>query len=204
MKNLVKILIQANTIEIENGLNWYKLARDELMKLAIKYNVNENLVYAVCSALSPRTTWQKNLNDTESVLKWYNNNGNVLNKKSYPTVTTYKQNLYKAIRILFSKNTDVFSTCKTFNFYHNIMAPDNEDYITIDGHMINAYYGRLGKVLNKHFTPKYYNRIAKQYIKLAKLCNIKPCQLQAIIWLAFKRINNIKVNWRDYQTNLPF
>lgn len=203
MKNLKKILKKAYLIEIERGLNWYQYAQEELDKLANKYNIENIIIYAMCSALSPRCTWQQNINDTETVLKW-NKERNGLRRSSYPTVTTYKQNLFKAINILITKNTNVFKTCKTFNFFENIKNPDNENYVTLDGHMINAYYGKLGIVKNKYFTKKYYNRIAKQYIKLAKLCKVKPCQLQAIIWLTFKRIYNIRVNWRDYENKLPF
>jgi hypothetical protein len=203
MRNLETLYSKAVTVEIENGLTWYNDANATLKALAEKYHVEPILVYAVCSALSPRCTWQINIADTETVLSWH---GKLKSSRvnSYPKVTTYNQNRNKAINILNTGNPHVFTACKTLSFFHNLYNPDSSEHVTIDGHAINAYYGKLGKVKNKYFTPKHYSRIAKAYIKGAKLHGILPNQYQAIIWVVFKRIHNIRVNWRDYQCTLPF
>jgi len=207
MDNLIKIFNQANSYEVEKGLTWYSDVNQTLIELAKKYGVKPEIAHAVCSALSPRCIWNQNLIDTEKVLRWYKDKKSLkqgIVNKTLPSVTTYKRNLKKAIDILKTGNVEVFKTCKTFNFFKNISEPFNNDYVTVDGHAINAYYNKLGIVENKHFTPKYYNEIATKYKKGAKKFNILACQFQAIIWLTFKRIHNIKVNWREYQTNLPF
>lgn len=203
LNNLEKIFNQALPVEIENGKKWYPDAKDTLNSLAIKYNLSPEIVIAVCSALSPRCVWNQNIQDTERVLIWFTTKYKSINR-NFPKVTTYSQNLRKAIGILKTNNTDVFISRKTYNFFNNIFNPDSPDYVTIDGHSINAYYNRLGVVENKHFTPKYYDKIAKVYKKIAKKYSLLPCQFQAIIWLTFKRIHNIRVNWRKYQINLPF
>jgi hypothetical protein len=203
MNNLEKIFKQAIPVEIENGKKWYQEANDTLKELSVKYNLKPEIVFAVCSALSPRCIWNQNIIDTENVLNWFTTKYHGVNR-NLPKVTTYGQNLRKAIDILKTENTDVFVSRKTFNFFNNILNPENTDYVTIDGHGINAYYNKLGIVENKHFTPRYYDRIAKAYIKGANKYGLLPCQFQAIIWLTFKRIHNIKVNWREYQINLPF
>jgi len=203
MYNLEKIFSQALPIEIKNGKKWYQEVNDTLKDLAIKYNLSHEIVIAVCSALSPRCTWQQNINDTEKVLNWFTIKYHGIDR-NLPKVTTYGQNLQKAINILKSNNTNVFVSRKTYNFFNNILNPDSPDYITIDGHAINAYYNKLGIVENKYFTPKYYDKIANSYKRIAKKFNLLPNQFQAIVWLTFKRINNIRVNWREYQINLPF
>ena len=201
MKNIERYFKLANETEIENGLNWYSNSHNCISEIADIYGIEHEIAYAVTSALSPRCTWENNLKDLERVLQWHTS----FNKKSYlPSVTTYKGNVRKAINILQSKNTNVFRTPKTFNFFHNLLNPKSNEYITIDGHSINVYYGRVGMVKNKHFTKKYYNRIATAYRRVAQKYNMLPCQMQAITWLAFKRTHNIRVNWRYYQENLPF
>jgi hypothetical protein len=200
MYNIEKYYLKAIPIEIESGKNWYSNSKDKICKIADKYNIRHEIAIAVCSALSPRCIWESNIKDMESLLSWYSDK----KKKNYPKVTTYNSNKMKAISILENENTNVFNTAKTFNFFQNLLNPDNPDYVTIDGHGINIYYGKTGMVKNKHFTDKYYYRIAKAYKKVAKKYNLLPNQLQAIVWLSFKRIHNIKVNWRYYQTELPF
>jgi hypothetical protein len=203
MYNLEKIFNQALPVEIENGKKWYSDANNTLKELSVKYNISPEIVFAVCSALSPRCIWNQNIIDTENVLNWFTTKYHGINR-NLPKVTTYGRNLQKAIDILKTENTDVFISRKTFNFFNNILNPDNPEYVTIDGHGINAYYNKLGIVENKHFTPKYYDKIANSYKNIAKKYALLPCQFQAIIWLCFKRIHNIKVNWREYQINLPF
>jgi hypothetical protein len=201
MKNIEKYFSLANDTEVKNGLSWYSNSHNCISEIADKYGIEHEIAYAVTSALSPRCIWETNLKDLEKVLEWHTS----FSKKSYlPIVTTYVHNLKKAINTLQSKNTNVFKTCKTFNFFNNLLNPESGDYVTIDGHSINIYYGKTGMVKHKHFTKKYYNRIAMAYRKVAKKYNILPCQMQAITWLAFKRIHNIRVNWRYYQGDLPF
>jgi len=199
MKHLEHYYQAAIEIEIQEGLQWYGKAHNVIRALADKYKLPVDVCIAVCSALSPRCIWEQNIVDAEKVFKYH-----VGKRKGSVSVTTYPQNLKKALNILESNNSQVFTALKTSNFFQNILNPSDCNYVTVDGHAINAYYGKVGSVKNKYFTPKHYNRIAKAYKKLAAKYNLLPCQIQAIIWLSFKRINNIKVNWRFYQQELPF
>ena len=202
MKFIKQYLNQANEVEIQGGMTWYQRAHGIAVELSSKYNIDIKIVCSVISALSPRAVWESNIRDAENLFRCHCNGRKYHNVK----VTTYGRNKQKAIDLL--KETINPDTCfvapKTLNFYQNIFNPENKDYITIDGHSINIFYGKLGAVENKHFTKKGYNKIAKAYRIIAEKCGIMPNQLQAITWLTFKRINNIKVNWRYYQQNLPF
>jgi len=199
LKHLERYYKAALQVEITEGLLWYQKAHDVMRLLADKYKIPIDVSIAVCSALSPRCIWEQNIKDAENVFKYH-----IGKRKGNVSVTTYGQNLRKALNILESNNSQVFSAPKTSNFFQNILDPTDNNYVTIDGHAINAYYGKPGKVKNKYFTPKHYERIARAYKKLAAKYNLLPCQIQAIIWLSFKRIHNIKVNWRFYQQELPF
>ena len=160
------------------------------------------VVCSVISALSPRCIWETNLKDAENLFKSHCNG----RKYHAVKVTTYGHNKQKAINLLKGIiNPDTcFVTPKTSNFYNNILNPESNDHITIDGHSINVFFGHVGSVKAKYFTKKYYYRIAKVYMKVADKHGLKPHQIQAITWMSFKRINNIKVNWRYYQQELPF
>ena len=122
---------------------------------------------------------------------------------------SYFDNLMECIK----ENIIICKSVKQFIEYLKIPYEYNLDYSLFKGYKtiprLTLSYGCLNRckfctVENKHFTPKYYDKIANSYKRIAKKFGLLPNQFQAIIWLTFKRIHNIKVNWREYQTNLPF
>ena len=65
-------------------------------------------------------------------------------------------------------------------------------FVTIDRHAYCAWRGwkktdikRIPKLTGKHYT-----RVAKSYVKGAKHLNIHPSQLQAVVWITYRDLQN--------------
>lgn len=125
------------------------------------------------------------------------------------TVSTYKACRNRAISYLTGK-TDFLRTVrgpKIRAFRDNILRPRTSRLVTVDGHMVAAYLGNPNMTMKDaayHLTRRtQYNEIADAITSIADANGIAPCQAQAILWHARKRIFNIKF---DAQTSLldPF
>jgi len=97
--------------------------------------------------------------------------------------TTYGHGVQKAIRLLDHPNpAEEFNPktgAKTFNFYYNILEPDNPEFVTVDRH---AYILATGKSYNS-LHPALYNRIARHYKVHSHRVGVLPNQLQAALWV---------------------
>jgi len=85
---------------------------------------------------------------------------------------------------------------KIVSFYRNIVG---DDTCTIDGHARNIYYGeRVGLTNDKSNVGKReYAEIQSAYVKAGKKVrlngrSLKAFEMQAITWVAWRRIHNIK------------
>ena len=81
---------------------------------------------------------------------------------------------------------------KIVSFFRNISG-DEQD-ITIDGHARNIYYNdRQGLTTpNTNIKKSEYLDIQKAYARASKKLGIKAYELQAITWVAWRRIHGIK------------
>lgn len=133
--------------------------------------------------MSPATNWNKNIKDTEEMLK-----GNSSHKFS-----AYGQNVLKAYKILnasLDMDIELFfnlkTGAKTLNFYRNILEPKNASYVTIDRHAMAIWLGKEGESGEMKLTYKVYREVAADYIKTAEQLGILPAQLQAVTWVAHR------------------
>lgn len=198
---ILKYYELSNDVERAWGLNWYKVAHDTCGEIAKRYGIELDMVVGVLSVLSPRTVWEQNVIDAENLIKAFKQG----KRLSSVTVTTYGVNKKKAWDILRSGTVEPFlKGVKVVAFYENILNPETSEAVTIDGHAVNIVYGKVGSVLSKHFTPKWNTLLQEKYKKCAFQVGLRPHQLQAITWLAYKRVHGIRTNWRMYQEKLPF
>jgi hypothetical protein len=123
------------------------------------------------SALSPRTSFQNNVHDTEQLLKY----GAEAYLKSplfrSKAVKILNAKTYGEVRGMFKEKTGR----KTLSFWDN-MANLKSERVTIDVHMIRCL-GIEGSLTNKK-----YRDAEKALQDYAKKINIKPYQLQAQLW----------------------
>jgi len=174
--SLIKKYSSAN----KDGANWYLEAHNFCKQVSENYNVSLVTVCAVMSALSPATNYEQNKKDTVNLIK---------GKRGYKC-TTYGANVKKARAILkdgiprFSSKTGA----KTYNFFFNLLEPDNSAFICVDRH---AYVIATGETY-KGLTPKQYGNVAQQYTKAAKKLGILPNELQAVLWVDYRHKEEIK------------
>lgn len=172
LNNILASYNAASTAQIEEGLNWYR----EAHKYAKSLPVPLANAAAVISALSPACRWETNKRDAAAIIE----------SRSGYRFGTYGQNVTKARALItdpdpaskFSAKTGP----KTLHFYHNILQPEDPEWVTIDRHAAAVAEGRdnSGGVA---LAPKQYREYAAAYKAAAAVIGILPCQLQAICWV---------------------
>ena len=179
MNNLIKKFEQ---VADHSGLNWYREGNIWCKRVADKHSLSLVTVCGVVSALSPATNWLQNQRDALGIIE---------RKKGYKC-GTYGMNVAKARAILkdgmprFSLKTGP----KTYNFFYNLLEPDNSAYIAIDRHAFTIATGEpyVG------MTAKRYRDISEHYRKAAVKLGLLPNELQAVLWVDYRIKENIKFN----------
>ena len=209
VKNIMGVYYLSKESEKVEGVAWYKNAYNSCKAIARKYRcykITLREVVGVCSALSPNNKWHKNIIDTEHVVLAYKSGIPLEEVK----VSTYHPNKQKAkdmldygkipkkvIRdILFGK-----SGYKTRAFFDCIYDhKTNKDTVCVDGHALHIYMGEKHALSSNksNMTPKQYLTISQAYIDACDEINKRegtsylPYQIQAITWVAWRRIHGIK------------
>jgi hypothetical protein len=197
VNNILEIYKQSSDNEIIEGKQWYKQANELSKLMAVKYNLTVIQTSGIIAALSPGTNWNQNIIDANNLCSLLN-----VGKDIHAIVcTTYNQNKLKASYLYHNRNltkNEVFQILlgrskkvnKTSSFFLNILSPESDDICTIDRH---AYRINLGitESIDVPLTEKRYLCMNKAYKQASNQLNISSIELQAIVWLTFKRLNNI-------------
>jgi hypothetical protein len=184
--NLKAIWQQARTEEILNGLSWYTTAHNQCEAISYYYGLPLHTVAAIVSALSPRNKWVRNLQDCEQVIM----------KRWDSSVGTFNRNKEKAIFLAdnpqysHQDNLNLLVGLKTQSFCDNLAYPYQSQLVTVDSHAYNAYKGTAGII--KGISKQDYILVSQAYQTLASKLDLRPLQLQAVVWLTYRRLNGIK------------
>jgi hypothetical protein len=90
---------------------------------------------------------------------------------------------------------DVLGGRKTRTFYDNITDPDNASgLVTVDGHMINAWRGEVRLLKTIRMTDAQYTEVEQGVQAFARLRNMRPSHMQALLWFGWKRKHRILDN----------
>jgi len=176
-RQINKILDNANKNHRTDGFIWYTRLNRFCRDLGDKYNEPTWKVTAIMSALSPRTSFQNNIYDTEQLLKYGENaklKSPLFRKKA---LAIYNASCYNEVRSLFKEKTGR----KTLSFWENLMLVGKR--VTIDVHMIR-HLGIKGSL-----TDKKYRDAEKAIQEYAEKINIVPYQLQAVLWCAVRGVS---------------
>ena len=192
-KNIIAIYKLANPSEIKHGLTWYVNATKDCKEIAIKYDLPIHIVIGVVSALSPNNKWERNIVNADDLCKAFIDGQDMDSIK----VSTYHKMKQKAWSILeqmpsYDETITILNGKKIVSFFRNISGDETD--ITIDGHARNIYYNdRQGLTTpNTNIRKLEYLDIQKAYLRASKKLGIKAYELQAITWLAWRRIHGIK------------
>ena len=179
--------------EIKQGIAWYLNATSDCKNIAYKLRLPLHIVIGVVSALSPNNKWERNVTNAEDLCTAFINGQDMDSIK----VSTYHKMKQKAWSILetmpsYDDAITILNGKKIVSFFKNINGDESE--ITIDGHARNIYYNdRQGLTTpNTNIRKLEYLDIQKAYQRASKKLGIKAYELQAITWVAWRRIHGIK------------
>ena len=191
-QNILAIYNLATTDEIKEGVTWYRKAYLDCRKIAIKHRVPIHIVVGVVSALSPNNKWERNIVNAEDLCNAFINGQDMDSIK----VSTYHKMKQKAWHILetmpsYDETITILNGKKIVSFFRNISGDETD--ITIDGHARNIYYNdRQGLTTpNTNIRKLEYLDIQKAYLRASKKLGVKAYELQAITWVAWRRIHGI-------------
>ena len=191
IENIKTIYELATPEERKHGFTWYKIANIECLKIANKFEMPLYIVVGVVAALSPNNKWDRNVTNGHDLIEAFINGDHMESVK----VSTYHKMKEKAWHILesmpdYEETKQQLNGQKIVCFFENIMG---EDTCTIDGHARNIYYGeRIGLTNDKtNIGKKEYQFLQSEYKKLANEYGMKAYEMQAITWVAWRRLHNI-------------
>ena len=176
--NLRDIFNSATEADIIGGVKWYKSAHDICLKYATKYDTTTERVAQIMSALSPNNKWERNIIDTESVLRAVKAGATADQVK----VCTFHANKFKAFAIARGELSIAATSPKTFAFVRNIGALDDTK-VTIDLWHLRACFG---ETIETGLTLKRYRELERITIEEAKKVGLKGYEFQAIVWEALR------------------
>ena len=191
-KNIIAIYKLAKPSEIKHGLTWYVNANSDCKEIAEKLELPLHIVIGVVSALSPNNKWERNIINANDLCTAFINGQDMDSVK----VSTYHKMKQKAWSILqsmpnYEETIGILNGKKIVSFFRNISGDETD--ITIDGHARNIYYNdKQGLTTpNTNIKKNEYKDIQKAYLRASKKLGIKAYELQAITWVAWRRIHGI-------------
>ena len=189
-KNLDFFFNAATNKDTQEGIQWYKDANKETVKIANKYNLNPYKVASVISCLSPRNKWKQNIKDADKVCEAFT-------LGFHPTtikVCTFHTNKFKAFNVLANNISITDKSLKTFNFVNNI-AYLNNDFLTVDIWHLRACFKDNININSASIGRVAYEQIKRITTKKANKLGLKGFELQAIIWISAQNyLTKIKYN----------
>ena len=197
VENILAIYKLATPEEKRDGIVWYADALRDCTRIATDLELPVHIVTGVCAALSPNNKWDRNIVNARDFCAAFVNGDGMDSVK----VSTYHKMKSKAWSILEAMPDHdgviaILNGQKIVSFYNNIMG---DDTCTIDGHARNIAYGeRVGLTDDKtNIGVKEYRTLQTDYVSAAKRTRVngralKAFELQAITWVTWRRIHNIK------------
>jgi len=189
--NILAVFLNATDLERINGAQWYLVANQAAAVLASRYQIPLSAAAGVIAALSPNNRWNRNLIDADSLVRAYSTGG--LELANTIKVATYNNNKTKALSILNgAEPLDILGGLKVRAFYGCIIGQDD---VCVDGHAYAIWQGHyIPTTKTPKITPKIYSLIVADYelatdkINLILSADYTPAQIQAITWIAWRRM----------------
>jgi len=190
MRNLERMFVRVDLIDFNEGQQAYLRYHAVMHSIALHYKFPIERVVATFASLSPNSDYKGNLRSTVSVLDGLNNDVPC----NQIVVSTYKHCRDRAYRYARGDHDFLKKTKgpKIKNFYHNLVDPLDNRWVTIDGHMVGCWRDSNSTMKQLLIKPHEYREIADAIKILAFKHQMLPNQMQAVLWFARKRTLNIK------------
>lgn len=189
--NLARMFKRADAIDLHEGQLAYQRYHNVMVQLSQKFSIELEKVIAVFASTSPNNDYYGNLRSTVSVLAGIYH-GVPLEQITISTYNHCRDRAYQygtGQRDFLKENKGP----KIFNFFQNLLDPNDNRYVTIDEHM-SAIWQDKNLTMKEAIvrTKKEYNEIADAVKRLAFDAAMLPNQYQAVLWFTRKRLHNIK------------
>jgi hypothetical protein len=196
--NILRTYHRAEADELIAGLTWYRDALDHALRLVRKGRRNREIpgkspigrraMAGILAALSPQKTWAQNLRLMLRVVRG-------------DPGGQYSGQVRKALAILGGADPlGVLRGPKERAFFE-CLADDATEAVTVDGHAYSVWAGKRVFTTRLRIGVRAYRLIAADYRRAAGLCGLRPHQLQAITWLAYRRL--VKSVGHAHDRNIP-
>lgn len=189
--NLRALLAQANADDRAEGMVAYARYHHVMAEISRRFSLPLDRTVAVFVSLSPNSDYIGNLRSTVSVAAGVFHGVPM----SQVQVSTYRHCLARAWAYAHGEADFLDRTKgpKVRAFYHNVLDPTDYRHVTIDGHMTAIWRGEdLTMRQALLYSRKEYDEVANAIKRIAFSMALVPCELQAILWHARKRIKAIK------------
>ena len=182
------------------GSNWYNDKSYSILDIVtghvLKTVISKSVYAAIVSILSPANSWNNNLWDSHFLIYRFFN----ITKDTNWKYRTYQANVDKANKLLqrieLGEDSETIinsmlnnkTGLKTWNFYNNLRNPYNNEFITIDRHILKV----MG-FSDKSITPKNYqdlSLILKEFHLKSKFSYLSLCNFQALLWCNYLNLQN--------------
>ena len=183
LKEFEEVLKYAKAREKKEGLEWYVIAHKRVHDIAIRSDLAPEKVAGIIAVLSPSVEWNGNVEDAE----------NFIRSKGRARIRTYGANVRTARRIFKSKSlSEILSIIenlqgfKVKSFFDNLINPLTSTSITVDTHLVRAWHGSpflTKKQVAAGFRRVIYSAIAADVLTLAVRHQIRPLEMQAVLWV---------------------
>jgi hypothetical protein len=210
INSIVRFYELATHSELREGMEWYTQANDYCKELAGRFGISLQQSAGIIAAFSPQAGWIENKRYAVSFLiNPKNRLRSLVQDKKAKKILRLKgeDEIYHALAI-----TD--AAYKTKSFFLNILNPDVALGCTIDRHAIAVCIQSPDNVfaLDKSYTKPtrvQYNFFQTCYCKAALKLDILPQQLQAITWIVYRRLRDLRTHdesnhWKPFQTDVEF
>lgn len=176
-ENFKHVFEIASVDDLEEAKGWYDNANSFASTLAERGKMEAYNSAGIISALSPSTSWEENVIRAETFVNTGRLSGHI------------PQQITKAKNIMLTdcptKVAKILNGPKTVSFFYNIYNPSLKEYVTIDRHMLNLAC-RIEGMIDP--TPKQYHFLAEETIKFSNYVNLIPNQVQAILWVTWRKV----------------
>ena len=189
-ENMERMWLCVTRDDLHDGLQGYRRYHNIMRALSDEYGIARDRVVAVFVSLSPNTDYINNLRSTKSVLHGV--------AQGWPPeriqVSTYRHCLLRAYAYATGQASFLEQTKgpKIRAFYHNVLDPNDQRYVTVDGHMVCIWRGLNLTMRQALVRGREYSAIQHATKALAFKHQLVPCEAQAVLWHARKRMQGIK------------
>lgn len=191
--NILSVYNEATAADLREGLAWYLTAHNWCR---VRAGANRPHLIArnagIVAALSPMNAWGNNKRKAEELISL---RGRIVVEKGKPNGIGLGANVEKAIAIYNGADPlDVLGGDKVRAFYQTILDPLADIDPVIDRHAFDIAVGERTDEKRRGILSRkgVYAEFAHAYREAAKIAGIGSAQMQAVTWIAWRNMHNIK------------